>query len=454
MSRSAIPFAKGCILLIAGSSLAAATPSPSAESSPVLDARLLILSPQSGNGKVDQEIARLQAKIRDGYNADPLIVELGWAFVAKARLTSDPGFYKIAEQCASLAGEDSDSLLLRGHILHALHRFNEAELVARKIAASDSFARWQTYALLGDALMEQGKLSEALNAYQRMIDIRPCLQTYARVAHFRWLKGDLAGAEELMRMAVSAGNSRDPEPAAWAYSRLAFYQFQGGKSKAAAQSLVRAFDFVKDYPPALFLRAKLEVDQSPAKAVESLRRAAAQSPLPEYEWALADAAKLAGNSELAAATEHAILVHGAAEDQRSFSLFLAHRNLKPELALQLAENEMSNRRDVFTYDALAWAEFAAGKKREANENIRRALSEGTADARLYYHAGKIVLAAGDRTEAVQWFRRATAIQQVLLPSERDDLMREVASVRIPQTARAMLSPTNPQLAGDGLTREK
>ncbi len=454
MSRSLIVLAKGCILLIAGSSLAAATASPSPESSPVLDARLLILSPQSGDGKVDKEIARLQAKIRGGHNTDPSIVELGWAFVAKARLTSDPGFYKVAEQCAILAGEDSDSLLLRGHILHALHRFEAAELVARKIVASDSFARWQTYALLGDALMEQGKLSEALQAYQRMIDLRPCLQTYARVAHFRWLKGDLAGAEELMRMAVSAGNSRDPEPAAWAYSRLAFYQLQGGKSGPASQSLTRAFDFVKDYPAALFLRAKLDVEQNPAKAVESLRGAVAQSPLPEYEWALADAAKLAGNNELVAATERAILVHGAAEDQRSFALFLANRNFKPELALQLAENETSNRRDVFTYDALAWAELAVGKKREASEDIRRALSEGTADARLYYHAGKIALATGDRAEAAQWFLRATAIQQMLLPSERDDLKGEVAGVRSSQAVRTILSPTNPQLASDGLTREK
>jgi len=48
-----------------------------------------------------------------------------------------------------------------------------------------------------------------------MIDIRPCLQTYARVAHVRWLKGDLDGAIELMEQAVKAGSTREPEPAAW-----------------------------------------------------------------------------------------------------------------------------------------------------------------------------------------------------------------------------------------------
>ncbi len=454
MSRSAITVVVGCLLLVAGPRLVAA-PAPSAiESAQVIDPRAVILSVEPGNGKVDQEIARLQAKIREGHNADALIVELGWAFVAKARLASDPGFYKLAQECVALTPEDSDSLLLRGHILHALHRFNEAEVVARKLAASDSFARWQTYALLGDALMEQGKLSESLDAYQRMIDIRPCLQTYARVAHFRWLKGDLAGAEELMRMAVSAGNSRDPEPAAWAYSRLAFYQLQGGKAGPASQSLTRALDFVKDYPAALFLRAKLEADQSPAKAVESLRLAVAQSPLPEYQWALADAAAFAGNAELAVSTERTILLHGAAEDLRSFALFLADRKLKPDLAVQLAESELSNRRDVFTYDALAWAEFAAGKEKEAGDDMKRALAEGTVDARLFYHAGKIALVGPHLTEATQWLIRATALQQTLLPSERADLRREVTKNHISQDSSETLSPTNPQLASNGLTRKK
>ena len=458
MLRSVRAFARCCSFLacgvVIGRTCIAAVAAPShAESPPVLDLRVVILSSQSGDTKIDQEIARLQGKIREGRDANQFIVQLGWAFVAKARLTSDPGFYKIAEQCAQLAGEDSDCLLLRGHIFHALHRFSDAELVARKLAL-DSVPRWQTYALLGDALMEQGKLSESIDAYQRMIDIRPCLQTYARVAHVRWLKGDLAGAEELMNKAVSAGNSRDPEPAAWAYSRLAFYQMQGGKPAATSRSLARAFEFVKDYPAALFLRAKIDIaDEFPAKAVQSLRAAVAQSPLPEYEWALADASRLAGNTELAATTESAILNRGAAEDQRSFALFLANRNLKSELAVKLAENEISNRRDVFTYDALAWTELAAGKKQEASKDMRHALAEGTVDARLFYHAGKIAVATEDKAEAVQWFLRASAIQQMLLPSERADLKREMAGVQTSQNAKAVLSPTNPQLANQGPTRK-
>src|SRR5262245_6452469 len=61
------------------------------------------LASHSGDAKIDREIARLQQEIRS--NARPfqtaaMIEKLGWSFVEKARENFDPGFYKLAEQCA------------------------------------------------------------------------------------------------------------------------------------------------------------------------------------------------------------------------------------------------------------------------------------------------------------------------------------------------------------------
>ena len=69
------------------------------------------------------------------------------------------------------------------------------------------------YGLLGDALMEQGKLGDAVEAYQRMMNLKPDLRAYARAAHMRWLKGDLEGAIEAMQLAVSAASPSDAESA-------------------------------------------------------------------------------------------------------------------------------------------------------------------------------------------------------------------------------------------------
>ncbi len=209
----------------------------------VNDPLAVVLTPLVGDGELDREIANLQGRIKTSPDRKSLLERLGWAFVAKARLTSDPGFYKLAEQAAQAitdeTPEDPAAALLLGHVYHAEHRFADAEKIARTLIARREFAF--DYALLGDALMEQGKLAEAVPAYQKMVDLKPGLQTYSRVANMRWLKGDLAGAIAASRRAVSAGSPREPEPTAWAYTQLAHYQTAAGElEERRDQRLVRS----------------------------------------------------------------------------------------------------------------------------------------------------------------------------------------------------------------------
>lgn len=416
--------------------------SPFARAADTSIERAAILAPVTGDSLPDQEIRRLQGKITDGRNADAYLIRLGWAFVAKARVSSDPGYYKLAELCARTPAtqDETDALLLRGHIADALHRFADAETIGRNLSRAPH-ARWEALALLGDALMEQGKLEAAITAYQRMIDIRPCAQTYARVAHVRWLKGDLDGALELMRMAVEASSTRDPEPAAWAYTRLGLYQLQAGNLKEAGWSAQRANEFVADYPAALVLQAKLLVNQNKiGEALSALRRAAAASPLPECQWFLADAARAVGDNKLATETEAAICSRGRAEDSRSFALFLATRQESTTDALEAARQELNNRHDVFTYDALAWASFASGRLEDAVEFSKQALSEGTRDARLQAHAA-IIAAANHSPDASALLKTATSLRPLLLPSERQLL--DALSVPNYSAARAAARSTSP-----------
>ena len=424
----------------------AAVPLPDRDST-----RAAILAPQNGDGPTDHEIRKFQAKIKEGRDPNAYLMRLGWAFVSKARISSDPGYYKLAEICAQSVtdADDSDALLLRGHVAHALHRFADAEAIARRLTGAPH-ARWESFALLGDAQMEQGKLEKAIAAYQRMIDIRPCLQTYARVAHVRWLKGDLDGAIELMEQAVKAGSTREPEPAAWVYTRLGVYQLQAGHVKEAAWSAHRANEFLPDYPVTLFLQAKLLAnEQNFAPALAAMKRAVAAAPLPEYQWLLADVARAVGDDELATKTEAAIRSRGKAEDPRSLALFLATRTQSANEALELAQQELEKRRDVFTYDAIAWAALSAGLLADAKSNIECALSEGTIDARLFYHAGKIAFAAGDKKAAARWFARTIPIQQMLLPSESADLLQQIGSTQENASSLSSIPTPSPQLAATG-----
>src|SRR4029077_9029441 len=182
------------------------------------------------------------------------------------------------------------------------------------------------------------------------------LQAYARVAHLRWLKGDLAGAIQVMQLATSAASPNDAESAAWANTRLALYEFQACHFEKAEQRCRFALEFQNDYPPALLLRGRMRLaENKPAAAVDALQVAAKLNPLPEYQWTLAEALSAAHRESEAAAIEVRLRQQGEATDPRTLSMFLATRQQETDTALRLARAELNARADVFTHDTLAWA---------------------------------------------------------------------------------------------------
>src|ERR1051325_5268346 len=388
MTNKPLPFSKGTLAVLASLilvlALIASRKTPihaDAENTQPAPCRFVLAS-FNGAEPIDTEIARQQAIIRNGSTSG--LERLGWTFVKKARVTFDASYYNLAEQCAACmeasVAKGPDALLLRAHALQSLHRFNEAEAVARELVRTRE--RPFDYGVLGDVLVDQGKVREGAAAYQKMIDLRPDLQSYARAAHVRWLTGDLNGAIELMRLAVAGSSPNDADAAAWAYTRLSLYQLQHGATKQALESCSAALTLQSNYAPALLARGRVLLAlQRPVDAVVELKR-------------------------------------GATEDPRGFSLFLATRADDIGQAVHLAQQELMIRRDVFTHDALAWALAQAGRAAEAQLHATEALSEGTVDARLFLHAGIIASLNNDNKQAKRLLRKASLIQQMLLPSER------------------------------------
>jgi tetratricopeptide (TPR) repeat protein len=391
----------------------------------------LALTPHSGNDAIDREIVRLQQSTVSASDRSGPLEQLGWAYIKKARVSFDPGFYKLAEQCAiciqSSRPNSAEALLLRGHVLDSLHQFKEAEAIARRL--SETRGAPFDYGLLGDTLMEQGRLTEAIQSYQKMIDLKPGPQAYTRVAHVRWLKGDLEGAIDMMSKAAAGMSPRDAESAAWANTRLALYELQAGSAKSAERACEIALGLQNDYAPALLARSRVLLSENRnAEAAQIMRKAARINPLPEYQWLLAEALRAAGRADEARAIEDKLKETGAADDPRTLALFLATRGDQPDLARTLVEQEIGAREDVFTLDALAWALAASGRLNEARQTMQRALVEGTKDARLFYHAGSIAAMNGQRQEARLMLNRAATIKQMLLPCEREGLSRALAKL--------------------------
>ncbi len=412
----------------------------------------IALTQHNGDGKIDQEIRQTQQKIRASQQqhdqqALPLIEKLGWSYVEKARASFDPGYYKLAEQCAvcieakqaalqkdsqstqpaqvawnpqSIQSTKSSALLLRGHVLDSLHRFADAEQIARELVQARGMAF--DYGLLGDVLMEQGKLDDAITAYQKMMELKPGPQAYSRAAHIRWLKGDTEGARMLMRMSAQGSGQGDAEASAWAWSKLALYELQAGLLKQAHATCDQALQMSPGYAPALLALGKVLLAENKfEEAVPLLQRASQLNPLPEYQWTLAEALRATHRDGEAKQVEAMLDQRGANDDPRTFAIYLATRGENPATALKLAEEELKNRHDVFTLDALAWAQSASGNTEEAWKTMQSALATGTQDARFFFHAAAIAAKSNQPAKARQYAKQAFALQMVLLPSEREHL---------------------------------
>lgn len=410
------------------------SPAQSATEIPAPQPCALALAATSGTTKLDQEITRWQQKARSEKSdvAQLSLEQLGWKYIEKARTSYDPGYFKLAEACAQCMNARSqqptpEALLLRGHALHQMHQFAAAEPIARELVKRRGLAF--DHGLLGDVLMEQGKLKEAIAAYQEMMNQKPNLQAYSRAAHVRWLTGDVEGAAELALMAAQSGSPQDRESTAWAYTRLALYEWQRGKTEKARQALAGAFDLQSDYAPALLVQGRMLLAEDKfQEAVTPLQQAVALNPLPEYQWALIEALRGVGQTDEARKIETELTTKGTHDDPRTLSLFLATRNESTEKALRLAQAELEARADVFTYDALAWALQAVGKTVEAQDAMKKALAQGTKDPRLFYHAGVIATQSHQNVEARRFFQQAYASRHLLLPSEREALKQQMAAI--------------------------
>jgi tetratricopeptide (TPR) repeat protein len=379
----------------------------------------LALAEHGGRAAIDYQIRAAQGKVRDKADV-PRLERLATLFIGKARSSGDPGYYKQAEACADAMpaadGGAAAALLVRGHVRHALHDFAGAERIARQLISSRDLFLDQ--GLLGDVLLDRGRLDEARDAYQRMMQLKPCLQSYARAAQLRWLAGDHAGTRELLGLAATAGSQRDPESLAWVQTRLATLELQAGDAAAAMTHADRALGLVADYPAALLARGRAQLARGAAvAALTDLTTAAAASPLPEHLWAAADAARAAGQTAAAGDFEARLLATGEREDPRTFAVWLATTGRDTGAALRLAAAEFAVRQDALTHDALAVARWRAGDLAGAQQAMRLALAGGLRDARVSLHAALLAEATGDRDALSRHRRDAGTGRTALLPSE-------------------------------------
>ena len=228
--------------------------------------------------------------------------------------------------------------------------------------------------------------------------LKPNLAAYARVSYFRELTGDLGGALQAMRLAVSS--AAGGESLAYVQTLTGGLELDRGNPAAAEGAYRAALAASPGYSPALAGLARVDAARGDlGAAIDGYREVVERLPLPEYAIALAEA-ELAAGRDAAAARDLALVEVEARLLQDSgvnvdveLALFEADHG-DPARAVELARAAWRAAPGVRSADALSWALRSAGEGRAALASSREAMRLGSADPTFLYHAGMIAADAG------------------------------------------------------------
>jgi tetratricopeptide (TPR) repeat protein len=345
-------------------------------------------------------------------------VLLGLAYQQRARETGDPSFYPRSDEALTRATrlDPQNSLAATGlaALAASRHRFDEAKRLAEKARrlAPDSAG---PLGVLGDALVELGRYREAFRTFDRMVGLKPNLASYSRIAYARELLGDSPGAIAAMKLAVEAG-AGTVEPLAWTLVQLGNLYFDSGRLGPAARAYLEALARFPGYVHAEAALGRVAAARGNlAVAIARYRDAVEVLPLPQYEGALGDVLRTAGDEDGARGAYGAVgaiqrlLVANGVRTELETALFDLDHGIQSADALARARRAYETRRSIEAEDVLAWALYENGRCTEARTHSLRALRLGTRDALKLFHRGMTERCLRHEAVARSFLRQALAI---------------------------------------------
>ena len=359
-----------------------------------------------GRSDTDTRIAFWQDRIKANPSSDAQYQYLGQLFAQKGRETGDIAQYALAREAFEKAIQ-----LYPGNVaarsglavnLVTLHDWSDAIAQAKQILQADLRALGAV-AVIGDASLETGDLDTARAAFDTLRQKADGPSVESRIARLDFLTGRTADAIRILDDAATASanlNGAVEEQAFYHYS-AGEYRFNEGDVAGAGREYTAALAILPNYYLALAGQGRVAFAKGDlAGAIGSYRAAVAIIPKPELVAYLGDLYRITGDNA-AAETQYRtvdfIVKLGEVQAQvfnREIAQFQATQHRDTAHAVKIARAELETRKDIYGYDALAWALYNDGQAHEALEPARQAVSLGTQDPKLLYHLGMVELATG------------------------------------------------------------
>jgi tetratricopeptide (TPR) repeat protein len=375
----------------------------------------------------DQRIEILQRAARDGVAGAGGYAALGDAYLQKVRETGDPSYYTRAQGSFDAAlrrdARNVDAVLGAGALAGLRHDFRKQLRLGRE-ALRLTPELTSPYPVIADAQIELGRYGAAERTLQRLLDSKPNLSSYSRVSYYRELTGDLEGAVQAMRLAISAG-AASPENVAYVQTLMGDLELQRGRPAAARMAYRAALARLPRYPQAEVGLARVQNSAGDlGDAARRLRSVSGRLPLTSHLILLADTDAARGDKAAAARdlevvrAQQQLLRSAGTRPDAELILFEANHG-DPATAVRLGRRLWAQAPSVRSADALGWALTRAGRPDEGLDWSRRALGLGSRDPMFHLHAGLAAQQAGQAGPAARELSTALAAGVALSPLQTE-----------------------------------
>jgi len=309
-------------------------------------------------------------------------------------------------EAAALRAVDPDStvpaLVQLARVRISQNYFDEA-VTLLSAALNQSPYHIEAWSLMGDAFLASGHYRSADSCYHVMYEMDDGFESLRRIALWKERFGDFDEALATIDQAIdAAGDWASDRDVARLYADLAAMFYAHGFVDEAIDNVDRSLELLPGAVPRIALRADmLRVKGLTAESDKIFESLPNLSPNPFYKTLLARVHTRRGEK-----AEADLLVAAALDNYDKLSLkyfsviarryveFLLEFNIDPAKALKIAYGQSRKRRDMYSYELLAWAYYKNQNYDLAWSSIGLALRRKATDPRVVYRASVIAKAAG------------------------------------------------------------
>ena len=364
---------------------------------------------------------------------------LGWAMLSGAYMDRSRESDDLATGVkAEMAARRSLELRLLGNVgaknrlVQALlqqHRFKDALAECEKASRQGIYSD-DTVVLHVESLIELGRYDDAglmISKNQRAFEDGAPKTVVARLLDICGKPDEAVKLYRFVANEVDQNGGMQSSSVAWFHTRLALQLAKvGDHTGAKSEFLIALKMYPRDYKAMAGLAKLASQDGNWQEAIDWGTRSDQVAQMPDVRALVGDAYAMLGDATRAEEqyARVAALVgrpsgmndglhevtpsagtHGHRLD-RQYAIFCADHNRDPEGAYAAAIRDFDARHDVYAYDTLAWVCLKRGNIDESKKAIAIALSHGTRDPMLWYHAGEIYAAADDHDVAMKYLQGA------------------------------------------------